>query len=85
MHRFFGAHHARMRCVHIVVLGGDQLTFAVCGVALLDAKILHPQLADGHGHPAILVAVIVNAAYLSGFPADGDDFEELVLEDQNSA
>jgi hypothetical protein len=45
-------------------------------------KILDAQLADGDGHPAILSAVIVNAAGLAQFPADGHDFEEFAFVDQ---
>ena len=54
----------------------------LCLFVLLDAEILHAQLADRHGHPAILIAVIVDAAHLTRFPADGDDFEEIAFVNQ---
>src|SRR5262249_13497433 len=38
--------------------------------------------ADGSGHPAFLVAMIVNATELADFPADGHAFEEIVFEDK---
>jgi hypothetical protein len=54
---------------------------ALC-VAFLDAKILYAQPADGRGHPAILVTMIVNAAALADLPANGHALEDAVLENQ---
>jgi len=34
-------------------------------VAVFDAEILHFEPADGRGHPAILIAMIVDAAELA--------------------
>src|ERR1700730_14712292 len=50
--------------------------------SLVDAKILDPQASDGRGHPAILVAMIVNAAGLADLPADGHALEDFVLENE---
>lgn len=49
---------------------------------MFDAKILDFQAADGRGHPAILIAMIVNAARLTDFPADGHALEEVVLKNK---
>src|SRR5580704_1529889 len=54
------------------------------GVASVDSKILHAQTADRRHHPAILIAVIVDAANLADIPADGHDFEKLALVNQIS-
>ena len=48
-------------------------------------EILDTQLADRDGHPAILSAMIVNAAGLADFPADGHDFKEFAFIDQISS
>jgi hypothetical protein len=55
---------------------------AVRGVAGVNAEILHAEAADGGGHPAILIAMIVHAAGLANFPADGHAFEDGVFEDE---
>jgi len=66
--------------VHFVDVGGDDATRAVGGVALIDAEILDLQPADGGGHPTVLVAMIVDAAELADFPADGHAFKDAVFE-----
>jgi hypothetical protein len=71
-----------MRGIHVVLIGGDELAGAVVGIAIVDAKILDAQAADGRGHPAILVAVIVNARALADFPTDGHALEEGILENE---
>jgi hypothetical protein len=70
----------RMGSVHFVDVGGDDATRTVGGVALLDAKILDLQPADGSHHPAVLVTMIVDAAELADFPADGHTFEDVIFE-----
>jgi len=52
------------------------------GVAVFDTEILDLEAADGSGHPAILVAMIVNAGELADFPADGHTLEEIVFENE---
>ena len=54
------------------------------GIEIFDAKILHSQAADGRDHPAILFAMIVDAADLADIPADGENFKELAFVDQIS-
>jgi hypothetical protein len=54
------------------------------GVASIDSKILHAQTADGRHHPAILAAVIVDAANLPGVPADSHHFEKFAFVNQVS-
>src|SRR6202034_931579 len=53
-------------------------------VALIDAKILHAQTSDGRNHPAILVAMIVNAADLADIPTNRHHFKEIAFVNQVS-
>jgi hypothetical protein len=71
-----------MGSVHFVNFGGDDAAGAVGSVAIVHAKVLDLQAADGGGHPTILAAVIVDAAGLANFPADGHAFEDFVFEDE---
>jgi hypothetical protein len=68
--------------VHIVGNAGREAARATRRVLIVDAKILDAQFANGHGHPAILSAMIVDAADLANFPADGHHFEEVALKDE---
>src|SRR5882762_4528885 len=68
--------------VHVVNVGGNDVAGAAGGVALVDTKILHAEPPDGRGHPAILIAVIVDAAELADFPADSHALENVVLENE---
>jgi hypothetical protein len=58
------------------------MTLAVGGVAIVDAIVLDAEAADRDGHPAVLVAMIVDAAALADFPADGHAFEESVFKNE---
>ena len=71
-----------MRGVHFVDFGGDDLAGAAGSVFFVDAEILDFQAADGGGHPAVLIAMIVNAAVLADFPADGHTLKEIVFENE---
>jgi hypothetical protein len=71
-----------MGAIHFVNFRGNDLTGAARGVFFVDAKILDFQAADGSGHPAVLVAMIVDAAVLAYFPADGHALEEVVFENE---
>ena len=53
-------------------------------VALIHAKILHAQTSDGRNHPAILVAMVVNAADLADIPTDRHHFKEIAFVNQVS-
>src|SRR5260370_13351203 len=66
--------------VHFVDIGGDDATFAVGGVTVFDTEILDLQPADGSSHPTVLAAMIVDAAELADFPADGHAFEDAIFE-----
>src|SRR5205807_6794809 len=78
--RLDGIHVGGMRGVEIVSISRDDFTSAVGGVAAVNTIVLDAQPADGRGHPAILVAMIVDAAVLADFPADGHTFKEIILE-----
>ena len=82
MHRFFGLNDGGMRRVHDVGIGGNQFAAAVRCVAIFHAEILHAQAADGRDHPAILIAMIVDAADLADIPADSEHFKQLAFVDQ---
>ena len=71
-----------MGAVHLVDFRGDDLACAARGVFFFDAKILDFQAADGSGHPAILITMIVNPAVLADFPADRHALEEIVFENE---
>jgi hypothetical protein len=71
--------------IHFVDVGRDEPTRAGVvgeGVAVFDSKILHFEAADGSGHPAILVAMIVDTAELADFPTNGHAFEKIIFEDK---
>src|SRR5260370_32025937 len=68
--------------VHFVDVGRNNATGAMRDIALVNAEILDLQPADGSGHPAILIAMVVNAAGLADLPADGHALEDGVLEDE---
>jgi 23S rRNA (adenine2503-C2)-methyltransferase len=72
----------RMGCVHFVDVGGDDAARAVGGVAVIHAEILDFQAANGSRHPTVLVAMIVDAAGLTDFPADGHTLEDVVFENE---
>jgi hypothetical protein len=71
-----------MRAVHFVDFRRNDFTGAAGGVFFIDAEILDFQAADRGGHPAVLIAMIVDAAVLADFPADGHALEEIVFENQ---
>src|SRR5258708_32554582 len=68
--------------IHFVDVGGDNAASAETGVAIVHTKILDLQPADGRGHPAVLTAMVVNAAGLADLPANGHALEDFVLEDE---
>ena len=72
----------RMRAIHFVDFGGVDVAGAQQRVPEIDAEVLNFKAADGCGHPAVLVAMIVNAAGLADFPTDGHALEKIVFEDE---
>jgi len=82
MNGFEGIDVNGMSAVHLVDFRGNDFASAAGGVFLFDAKILDFQTADGSGHPAVLIAMIVDAAVLADFPADGHALEEIVFENE---
>ena len=51
-------------------------------VAIFNTEILDFEAADGGRHPAVLVAMIVDAGELADFPADGHTFEKIIFENE---
>src|SRR5215471_9218310 len=85
VHRFERIDVGRVRRVHFVNISRNQFAGAAVvagGVAILHTKILHLQSPDRRRHPAILVAMVVDAAGLADFPADGHAFKHVVSENQ---
>jgi hypothetical protein len=82
VNRLEGIDIGRMSGVHLVDVGGDDAARAVGGVAIIHAEILDLQAANRSRHPTVLVAMIVDAAGLAHFPADGHAFEDFVLENE---
>ena len=83
--RFQGIDVGGMGGVHFVKVGGKETASAAIrtgGVVVLDAEILDFEAANRSGHPTVLIAVIVNAAELPDFPADGHALEHVVLENE---
>jgi hypothetical protein len=68
--------------VHLVDFGGNDFAGAAGRIFFFDAKILDFQAADRRGHPTVLITVIVDAAMLAHFPADGHTLEDVVLENE---
>jgi 23S rRNA (adenine2503-C2)-methyltransferase len=71
-----------MGSVHFVDFRGNNFAGAAARVFFIDTKILDFQAADGSGHPAVLIAMIVDAAVLADFPADGHALEEIVFKNE---
>src|ERR1700722_1069671 len=71
-----------MSAVHFIDFGGNDFAGAAGGVFFFDAEILDSQAADGRGHPTVLIAMVVDAAVLSDFPADRHTLEEIVFENE---
>ncbi len=82
MDRFERIHVDGMRGVHFVDFGRNDFTGAAARVFFIDAEILDFQTADGGRHPAVLIAMIVDATVLADFPADGHALEESVFENE---
>ena len=47
-----------------------------------DVKIVHQQSSDRHGHPAVLVAMVVHRTGLPNFPTDSHQLVQRSLVDQ---
>ena len=72
VHRLQRINGARMRGIHLDSVSGLDFAFAESKILMNHVKILDQQAADGHGHPTILVFVVVHGAGLADLPADGD-------------
>lgn len=82
VHGFERIHVHGIARMHFVDFRGNDPARAARGVFFFHAKILNFQAADGRRHPAVLVAVIVDAAGLADFPTDGHAFEKLIFENE---
>ena len=71
-----------MGSVHLVDFRRNDFAGAAGDIFFVDAEILDFQTTDGGGHPAVLIAMIVDAAVLPNFPTDSHALEEIVFEDE---
>jgi hypothetical protein len=78
----FALDRARMIAIHIVGDAGTDVAGTVRAIFAVDAEVLDAQFTDGDSHPAVLSAMIVDAANLADLPTDGQHFEEVALENQ---
>src|ERR1700722_17194316 len=84
MNGLFGLHHGGMLHVHVVSFRWNEVASGLSSVAMIHTKILNAQTPDGSNHPAVLVAMIVNAANLSDIPADSHHFKKITFVNQVS-
>jgi hypothetical protein len=82
MDRLERIHVDGMGAVHFVDFCGDDFAGATARVFFVNAEILNFQAPDGGGHPAVLIAMIMDAAVLAYFPADGHALEEVIFENE---
>lgn len=70
--RVGGIDRAGLKDVHLH--GVERFEVAASGfeIPVYEMEVFHLQAADGNGHPAVLVAMVVDGAELAGLPADGD-------------
>ena len=79
MNWFHGLNKRRMRPIQIV---GGNFAVAGCGIELLHSVVVNLQPADRSRHPAVLIAMVMDAAGLADFPAQRHALEQCILEDQ---
>ncbi len=82
MHGLLRIDGAGLGDIHLDDLGGLQFAAAGGDVLLYDMEILHLQAADGHRHPTVLIAMVVDGTGLTDLPTDGQQFIERSLVDQ---
>jgi hypothetical protein len=82
MNRFEGIDGTWLRDVHLDDFGGSDGALAGGNVLVEDVIVFDAEAADGDGHPAILIAMVVDGAGLADFPADGDEFVERSFVDE---
>ena len=75
VHGFERIDGAGLKRVDLDDIGGAEIAGSGLDVLTENFVVFHPKTADGRGHPAILVAMIVNAAQLANIPADCEHFE----------
>src|SRR4051794_4145053 len=69
-------HSTGMGDVHFHRVQRRKLAMAICKILMDEMEVFYLQAADGNGHPAVLVTMVVYGTGLSNFPADGHEFVE---------
>src|SRR5580698_7050923 len=76
MHRIGRIDGARLRNIHLHGIGWFEAAAASLDVLVDEMKIFHLQTSNGHGHPAVLVPMVVNGTSLTHFPTNSQQFIE---------
>ncbi len=79
---FHGIDESGMASVQLVDISRSDGAVAGGGIDFLYSIIANVQVADGRRHPAVLIAMVVDAAVLADFPTEGHAFEQGILEDE---
>jgi hypothetical protein len=74
MNRIGRVDGAGMRDIHLNRVGGFEPAGSTVQILMDEVKVFHVQAADGNGHPAILVAMIVHRTGLPDLPANSHQF-----------
>ena len=71
-----------VRGIHLYGFSGLDGAFAGSNILMNDMVVLDHQTADGDGHPAVLVAVVVDGTGVTDLPANGDELVKRSFVDQ---
>ena len=82
MHGFLRIDGAGMSGVHLHGVSGFEITRSGLELLRNHTIVFDQQPADGNGHPAILVAVVMHRASLSDLPTHGNQLVERSFVDQ---
>jgi hypothetical protein len=71
-----GIDGTRMKDIDLDGVGGFEAAMTTLQILMNQMKVFYLKAADGGGHPAILVAMVVHGTGLADFPANGHQFIE---------
>ncbi len=82
MDRLFRVHFGRRIRLQYKLSARPQFAKMLARFLFDHPEIVHLQFAVRHSHPATLVAMVVDWAFLSNIPADRNQLKETGLQDQ---
>src|SRR4029077_4356936 len=82
VNRFHGINKGRMCAIQLITIRGNNFAMARCGIEFFNAVVTNVQTANGCRHPAVLIAMVMDAAVLANFPTQSHALEQSILEDQ---